>query len=54
MIAVFLAAASALVWGTADYCGGRATRRAPALAVTVASQVVGLPLLVLAVPGTGR
>jgi drug/metabolite transporter (DMT)-like permease len=53
LIAVFLAGASALIWGTADYCGGRASRRAPALAVTVAGQVVALPLLVLAVPVLG-
>lgn len=53
MIAVFLAGASALVWGGADYCGGRASRQAPALAVTVASQVVALPLLVLAVAVLG-
>jgi drug/metabolite transporter (DMT)-like permease len=49
LIAVFLAGASALVWGSADYCGGRASRQAPALAVTVGSQTVALPLLVLAV-----
>jgi drug/metabolite transporter (DMT)-like permease len=49
MIAVFLAGASALVWGTADYCGGRATRRAPALAVAVISQIASLPLLAAAV-----
>jgi drug/metabolite transporter (DMT)-like permease len=49
MIAVLLAAASALVWGTADYCGGRASRRASAFTVTVISQVVGLPVLVVAV-----
>jgi drug/metabolite transporter (DMT)-like permease len=53
LIAVFLAGTSALIWGTADYCGGRASRRAPALAVTVAAQVVALPLLVLAVPVLG-
>jgi drug/metabolite transporter (DMT)-like permease len=49
MIAVFLAGASALVWGTADYCGGRATQRAPALAVAVTSQIASLPLLAAAV-----
>ena len=31
MFAIVLAAVSALVWGSADYCGGRATRRANAL-----------------------
>jgi len=52
---VVLAAVSALVWGTADYCGGRATQRGSALAVTVVSQILGLPILVLCIvliPGT--
>jgi drug/metabolite transporter (DMT)-like permease len=53
LIAVVLAGASALIWGTADYCGGRASRRVPALAVTVTSQVVALPLLVLAIAVIG-
>lgn len=71
MLAVGLAALSALVWGGADYCGGKATRRASALAkrrastlatqrgsalgVTVVSQLVGVPVLllcVLAIPGS--
>lgn len=47
MTAIILAALSALVWGSADYCGGRATQRGAALAVTVVSQVVGVPILVL-------
>lgn len=54
MTSVVLAAVSALVWGTADYCGGRATQRENALVVTVASQMFGLPVLalcVLLVPG---
>jgi drug/metabolite transporter (DMT)-like permease len=46
--AVLLAAASALVWGSADYCGGRATRGGTALGVTVASQILGLPVLAIA------
>jgi len=37
------------VWGSADYCGGRATQRVSALSVTVVSQIVGLPILVLCV-----
>jgi drug/metabolite transporter (DMT)-like permease len=45
--AIFLAAVSALVWGSADYCGGRATQRGGALSVTVVSQVFGLPVLAL-------
>jgi drug/metabolite transporter (DMT)-like permease len=37
-----------LIWGGADYCGGRATRSAPALGITVASQIAGLvPLAVV-------
>jgi drug/metabolite transporter (DMT)-like permease len=55
MIAVVLAAVSALVWGSADYCGGRASQRADALGVTVASQLFGLPVLALSLlllPGT--
>jgi drug/metabolite transporter (DMT)-like permease len=55
VIAVVLAAFSALVWGGADYCGGRAAKARSALNVTVVSQVLGLPLLaicLLLVPGT--
>jgi drug/metabolite transporter (DMT)-like permease len=47
MLSIVLAATSAAVWGTGDYCGGRASRRADALAVTVLSQLVGLPVLAL-------
>jgi drug/metabolite transporter (DMT)-like permease len=46
VIPILLAAVSALVWGSADYCGGRATRRVNALAVTVVSQLFGLPVVV--------
>ena len=49
-----LAAACAVVWGTADFFGGKASQRANALAVTVAAQILGLPVLVLGlllVPG---
>jgi drug/metabolite transporter (DMT)-like permease len=55
VFAVALAALSALVWGSADFCGGKATRRGGALAVTVVSQIFGLPTLlvcVLLLPGT--
>lgn len=54
MIAVVIAAFSALMWGSADYCGGRASQRADALPVTAVSQVYGLPVLLIAlllVPG---
>jgi drug/metabolite transporter (DMT)-like permease len=53
--AVLLAAVSALVWGSADYCGGRASQRASAIGVTVISQLFGIPVLVGAmflIPGT--
>lgn len=45
MFAIVLAAASALIWGTADYSGGRASRRMPALRVAVLSKVFSLPAL---------
>src|SRR6185369_3168723 len=54
MPAIVLAFASALVWGSADYCGGRATVRGGALGVTVVSQLLGLPVLIvclLVLPG---
>src|SRR6185369_7646826 len=57
VIPILLAGLSALVWGSADYCGGRATRHANALAVTVVSQLFGLPVVVallVLLPGTPR
>jgi drug/metabolite transporter (DMT)-like permease len=57
VIPIVLAAVSAVVWGSADYCGGRASRRANALTVTVVSQLFGLPVLVAGLvlqPGTPR
>ncbi|HKE50678.1 MAG TPA: EamA family transporter [Actinomycetes bacterium] len=47
MIALLLAASSALLWGTGDFCGGKATQRAAALPVTLISQLVGVPVLVM-------
>jgi drug/metabolite transporter (DMT)-like permease len=47
MTSVMLATLSALVWGVADYSGGRASSRVSALGVTVVSQLLGLPLLML-------
>jgi drug/metabolite transporter (DMT)-like permease len=47
MLPLIFAVATAAVWGTADFCGGKATQRAPALAVSVLSKVAGLPVLVL-------
>jgi uncharacterized membrane protein len=49
MLSVLLAAISAGVWGTGDFCGGKATQRSNALAVTVLSQILGLPVLAICV-----
>ncbi|WP_255421178.1 DMT family transporter [Micromonospora solifontis] len=52
-----LAAVSAIAFGTADFSGGKASRRADPIAVTVVSQLLSVPLLlalVLLVPGTPR
>jgi drug/metabolite transporter (DMT)-like permease len=49
VLPTLLAAASAAVWGTSDFCGGKATQRSNALTVTVLSQTAGLPILVLSV-----
>ncbi|NUW34860.1 DMT family transporter [Nonomuraea sp. SMC257] len=45
MTAVILATACAVVYGTADFFGGLATRRSPVLAVVVLSQLAGLALI---------
>ncbi|MFI7252667.1 EamA family transporter [Micromonospora chalcea] len=55
MLPIVLAAVSALAFGTADFSGGKASRWADPIAVTVVSQMLSLPLLVvlvLVVPGT--
>jgi drug/metabolite transporter (DMT)-like permease len=52
-----LAAGAAVLWGTSDFCGGKGSRRAGALAVGVGSQILSLPVLALAlvlVPGRLR
>src|SRR5215467_2344199 len=46
MLSILLAAVSAGVWGTGDFCGGKASQRVKPLAVTVLSQLLGLPVLV--------
>ncbi|MER7996614.1 MULTISPECIES: EamA family transporter [Micromonospora] len=54
MLPIVLAAVSALAFGTADFSGGKASRWADPIAVTVVSQMLSLPLLVvlvLVVPG---
>jgi uncharacterized membrane protein len=53
MISLLLAVATAAVWGTADFCGGKASQRAPALAVSVLSKIAGLPVLALGVALAG-
>lgn len=45
MLAVVLAAASALIWGTADYSGGRSSRSLPALRVAVVSKLFSMPAM---------
>jgi drug/metabolite transporter (DMT)-like permease len=46
---VALAGLAGLVWGVADFSGGKATQRADALAVVWVSKLVSLPLLVACV-----
>ncbi|MFD2349284.1 hypothetical protein ACFSTC_07775 [Nonomuraea ferruginea] len=50
MIAVILATASAVVYGTADFFGGLATRRSRVLAVVALSQLAGLALILALLP----
>lgn len=45
MIGELAASGTAAAWGAADFCGGKATRRASAPAVVVISQLFSLPLL---------
>jgi drug/metabolite transporter (DMT)-like permease len=49
-VGVLLALSSALVYGASDFCGGMASRRAPALAVVAVSQVAGLLALLALLP----
>ncbi|MDI1466401.1 DMT family transporter [Catellatospora sp. KI3] len=60
MIAILLAGTSALVWGTADFCGGKAVQQGAAsvrghsFSVTVVSQLCAIPMIavfLLLVPG---
>ena len=46
--------ASAASWGAGDFSGGLATRRAPAAGVVIASQGVGIALLVVLALATGE
>jgi drug/metabolite transporter (DMT)-like permease len=47
---VVLSLAAALCYGAADFCGGLASRRTSSLAVVVWSQLIGLLVLLLALP----
>jgi drug/metabolite transporter (DMT)-like permease len=49
LLPVILAALSAAVWGTGDFCGGKASQNADPIAVTVLSQLLGIPVLVISV-----
>ena len=48
-MAIVLALISAVVYGTSDYCGGRATRSAPLLAVVLVTQVTSASLSVIVI-----
>ena len=52
-MSILLALCSALVYGTSDYCGGRATRSAPVLVVTLAGQLVSARLIAIVVTAIG-
>jgi drug/metabolite transporter (DMT)-like permease len=52
-VAVLLALASALVYGVADYTGGRASRVHPAFVVTFVGQAVVAPVLLVAALASG-
>jgi drug/metabolite transporter (DMT)-like permease len=54
MLAVGLALAASLCWGSGDFLGGLTTRRATLWAVVVGSQAIGLAGAVLVVLVTGR
>lgn len=53
---IFLALFSAILYGCADFCGGKSTRKAASSTVTCSSQLAGLGILAVAVffvPGDG-
>jgi drug/metabolite transporter (DMT)-like permease len=52
-VAVLLALASAVVYGSADFCGGLASRRATSFAVVAVSQAAGLAVLLALLPWLG-
>jgi uncharacterized membrane protein len=52
-VAVLLALCSSAVYGAADFFGGLAAKRLPALVVVAVSQLVGAVLVLLVVPAVG-
>lgn len=52
-MAALLALASSLAWGVGDFLGGRVASRAPALTVTVTTQLAGFVLVLLVAPVAG-
>lgn len=53
-MAIFLALFSSLIWGSADFEGGRLAKRLPAIAVTGVSQAFGLIFGLIIVVTTGQ
>ena len=53
-MAIFLALFSSLLWGSADFEGGRMAKRLPAIAVTGMSQAIGLIFGLVIVLATGQ
>jgi drug/metabolite transporter (DMT)-like permease len=49
VLSILLAALSAGIWGTGDFSGGKASQKANPFAVTLVSQIIGLPVLALCV-----
>lgn len=52
-MSLVLALTAAVAYGSADYVGGIAARRAPAVSVALAAQMVGLVLVLAALPFVG-
>ncbi|MFW6363740.1 MAG: EamA family transporter [Spirochaeta sp.] len=50
---IFFAGLSALLYGTADFSGGLASRRSPVIGVLVISQILGLIIALIAAPLLG-
>jgi len=53
-MAIFLSLFSSLLWGSADFEGGRMAKRLPAIAVTGVSQAIGLIFGLIIVVATGE